>query len=198
MLRYLALNEADQRAFKAMAIPKDRYDAIEAALNELDAFSVVAPLAPTRVGIPANRLPVATELDEGGTKARADFMPLQKRLRALDQAAGAWVKNLIEESRGASVPIAPWPKKDGTRRGWHLLDGVITLAEGGHDDDEMVRELAATAGESDAPYFAKTAGQAVGILDANEALTFASMCTVLVANVAALPEMRPRPEGTAA
>jgi hypothetical protein len=124
-------------------------------------------------------------------------MPLQKRLKALDQAAGAWVKNLIEESRGASVPIAPWPKKDGTRRGWHLLDGVITLAEGGYDDDEMVRELAATAADSDAPYFAKTAGQAVGILGIHEAITLAALCSVLCDNPAAV-DVRARPEGTAA
>jgi hypothetical protein len=118
-------------------------------------------------------------------------------LKALDQAAGAWVKNLIEESRGASVPIAPWPKKDGTWRGWHLLDGVITLAEGGHDDDEMARELAATAADSDAPYFAKTAGQAVGILGVDEAITFASHCFMLCRDPASF-DIRPRPEGTAA
>jgi hypothetical protein len=194
MVRYLGLNDEDRAAFKAMKLAKDDLDAIERALVELDAFSVVTPLAPTRVGIPANHppMPIATELDEGGTKARADFMPLQKRHKVLDQAARAWVKSLIEDSRGASVPIAPWPKRDGTRRGWHLLDGVITLAEGGHDDDEMARELAATAADSDAPYFAKTAGQAVGILSYQEAVTFASHCFMLCRDPASF-DIRPRP-----
>jgi hypothetical protein len=195
LARYTSLNVDDKMAFRAKGIDRDDLDAIEAALTELDAFSVVVPLTPTVRAIPANRpkMPIASELDEGGVRPRADYVPLQERLKALEQAAGSWVKNLIEESRGASVPIAPWPKKDGTRRGYHLLDGVITLAEGGHDDDELVRELAATAADSDAPYFAKTAGQAVGILSVNEALTFAAYCSTLCHDVAVLPSMRPRP-----
>jgi hypothetical protein len=125
---------------------------------------------------------------------QAKYDELERRLQALDQAAKSWVKNLIEESRGASVPIAPWPKKDGTRRGWHLLDGIITLAEGGHDDDEMARELAATAADSDAPYFAKTAGQAVGILGVNEAVTFATFCSALAVDpLVVADKIRPRP-----
>jgi hypothetical protein len=195
MARYWQLSDDDQKAYRAKKIPKDDLDAIEAALTELDAFSVVVPLTPTVRAIPANRpkMPIASELDEGGVRPRADFEPMVERHKALEQSARSWVKNLIEESRGASVPIAPWPKKDGTRRGYHLLDGVITLAEGGHDDDEMVRELAATAADSDAPYFAKTAGQAVGILSVNEALLFATLCAVLCADVALLPELRARP-----
>jgi hypothetical protein len=195
MVRFMNLNDEDRGAFKAMKLAKDDLDAIEAALTELDAFSVVVPLTPTVRAIPANRpkMPIASELDEGGVRPRADFEPMVERHKALEQSARSWVKNLIEESRGASVPIAPWPKKDGTRRGYHLLDGVITLAEGGHDDDEMVRELAATAADSDAPYFAKTAGQAVGILSVNEALLFATLCAVLCADVALLPELRARP-----
>jgi hypothetical protein len=117
---------------------------------------------------------------------------------ALEQTAKSWVTNLVEESRGASVPIGPWPKSDGTRRGYHLLDGVITLAEGGFDKDDTVRELAATAADSDAPYFAKTAGQAVGILNVNEALTFAALCSVVVDDEADVPAIRPKPEGAAA
>jgi hypothetical protein len=200
MVRFMNLNDADRAAFKAMKLAKDDLDAIDRALTELDAFSVVVPLTPTVRAIPANRpkMPIASELDEGGVRPRADYVPLQERLKVLDQAAGSWIKNLIEESRGASVPIAPWPKSDGTRRGYHLLDGVITLAEGGHDDDEMVRELAATAADSDDPYFAKTAGQAVGILSVNEALVFASLCSALCVDVASLPELRVRPDGTAA
>jgi hypothetical protein len=200
MVRYLALNDADQAAFKAKKLPKDDLDAIEKALDELDAFSVCIPLTPTYVGIPANRppMPIASELDEGGVKVRAKFQPLIDRHLALEQTAKSWVTNLVEESRGASVPIGPWPKSDGTRRGYHLLDGVITLAEGGHDDDELARELAATAADSDAPYFAKTAGQAVGILNVNEALTFASLCSALVHDGYLTLEVRRKPEGTAA
>jgi hypothetical protein len=200
MVRYLALNDADQAAFKAKKLPKDDLDAIEKALDELDAFSVCIPLTPTYVGIPANRppMPIASELDEGGVKVRAKFQPLIDRHLALEQTAKSWVTNLVEESRGASVPIGPWPKSDGTRRGYHLLDGVITLAEGGFDKDDTVRELAATAADSDAPYFAKTAGQAVGILNVNEALTFAALCSVVVDDEADVPAIRPRPEGAAA
>jgi hypothetical protein len=216
MLRYHALTDDDQLAFRARQIPKDDLDAIEKALDELkDPLSVVVPLTPTHVATNANAveriaaamkeafplrppMPIASELDEGGVRPRADYEPLQGRLRALEQAAGSWVKNLIEESRGASVPIAPWPKKDGTRRGYHLLDGVITLAEGGFDKDDTVRELAATAADSDAPYFAKTAGQAVGILNVNEALTFAALCSVVCDEKAPVPFVRPKPEGTAA
>jgi hypothetical protein len=216
MLRYHALTDDDQLAFRARQIPKDDLDAIEKALDELkDPLSVVVPLTPTHVATNANAveriaaamkeafplrppMPIASELDEGGVRPRADYEPLQGRLRALEQAAGSWVKNLIEESRGASVPIAPWPKKDGTRRGYHLLDGVITLAEGGFDKDDTVRELAATAADSDAPYFAKTAGQAVGILNVNEALTFASLCAALVHDGYLTLEVRRKPEGTAA
>jgi hypothetical protein len=206
LLRHMALCEADA-SFKRewdrrkVEIDTTDLDAVEKLMTEVaDPFSVVVPLTPTVRAIPANRppMPIASELDEGGVRPRADYVPLQERLKALEQAAGSWVKNLIEESRGASVPIAPWPKADGTRRGYHLLDGVITLAEGGFDKDDTVRELAATAADSDAPYFAKTAGQAVGILNVNEALTFAALCSVVCDEKAPVPFVRPKPEGTAA
>jgi hypothetical protein len=141
-------------------------------------------------------LPTLYDIDEGTTIPRKDFDLLRTAHAALADERRRWVGDIISQSRRAAVSIAPWPGTDSTVRGFELLAGLITLAGGnGTDDNELATELAATAHGSDMPFTAATAGQAVGILDATQAATFADLCQAVVDNPATV-DVRQRPAVT--
>jgi hypothetical protein len=152
-----------------------------------DPFDGLEPLAPTHVGIKANARPVTlADLDQGASIPDADFDPLRKI--PLDAAAQSWLRGVITDAGGKGVAI----KGQLHARSFDLLRGLVTLASHGHGEDELARELAATALGSDEPFFATTVGQAVGILDAAQASRFAALCVALCDDVTSV-ELRQRP-----
>jgi hypothetical protein len=154
-----------------------------------DPFDGLEPLAPTHVGIKANARPVTlADLDQGAPIPDADFDPLRTVTATLDAAAQSWLKGIITDAGGKGVAI----KGQLHARSFDLLRGLVTLARHGHGEDEMARELAATALGSDDPFFAGTTGQAVGILDAAQASRFAALCVALCDDVTSV-ELRQRP-----
>jgi hypothetical protein len=160
-----------------------------AAGPEADPFDGLEPLAPTHVGIKANARPVTlADLDQGASIPDADFDPLRKVTATLDAAAQTWLKGVITDAGGKGVAI----KGQLHARSFDLLRGLVTLARHGHGEDEMARELAATALDADDPFFATTVGQAVGILDAPAASRFAALCVALCDDVTSV-ELRQRP-----
>jgi hypothetical protein len=73
-------------------------------------------------------------------------------------------------------------KEARTARRYHILWGLVTLAEADALDEDAVRILTSTALDSDAAQFPTvTAGHALGALDATTAQTFADLCAVLAA-----------------
>lgn len=187
--RYQALSDEDKRRYtEAKAgIDTGDLDAVERLLDEVDAFSVVVPLTPVAAMVEARRPVTLDDLDQGAAVANEDFEPLRAAVKALDAPARSWLEDVIVRAGGAGVAM-----KATHMRSFDLLRGLVELARHGHDDDELARELAATALGDVSPFFATTAGQAVGILAAPQARTFAELCVAFCADVASV-DLRLRP-----
>lgn len=205
--RYRALSDDDKRRFIARQAEIPRYpgdrdlDAMERLLDEIDPFSGLNSLTPTYSAIQANRRlgdvglrdvkvrkPVTLEdLDCGEPMEDDEFEFLRSEVALLEPMRQSWLRNVIATAGGAGVAI-----KATHRRSYDLLRGLVCLARDGHDDDQLVRELAATALESDEPFYATTVGQAVGILAAPTAARFAVLCVALCDDVASV-DLRTQP-----
>ncbi len=198
--RYQKLSANDQRRFLTLDFDEANLDEVEGALNAVDPYATVIPPAPPAPpAVPRYwpaALPTLYDIDEGALILRKSFDPLRTAHAVLADERRRWVGDIISQSRRAAVSIAPWPNADSTVRGFELLAGLIALAGGdGTDDDELVVELAATAHGSDMPFAASTAGQAVGILNATQAATFADLCRNVVDDVTSV-DVRQRPTVT--
>jgi len=194
--RYKALSDDDKQRFLALDAGFD-LDAVEAALNSVDPFTVVIPPTPPAPPAPPAppMLPVLSELDEGASVPRKDFDVLRDAHAALPDDRRRWVGDIISQSRRADVSIAPWPGEPGTVRIFELLAGLIALAGGVYVDNQLVVELAAEAYGTDLPFHASTAGQAVGILDGADPATFAELCRAVVDDPASV-DIRLHPAAT--
>jgi hypothetical protein len=146
------------------------------------------PDAEQHRGHPRQKPVTLADLDQGAPIPDADFDPLRKVTATLDAAAQSWLKGVITDAGGKGVAI----KGQLHARSFDLLRGLVTLARRGHGEDELARELAATALKADDPFHVPTVGQAVGILDAAQASRFAALCVALCDDVTSV-ELRQRP-----
>lgn len=115
------------------------------------------------------------EHDEGRTLEPDSFVPLEALHASLPTEAQNWFHGIVAEADRASVPFRGRHTK--TLRRYELYRGLLLLAQGGGDADEIVRALVALALDTDAPlYPCITTGHAVGAMGATEAEKFAGLC----------------------
>jgi hypothetical protein len=202
--RFGLLPDDAKAEFKARNIAADDLDAIEEALNDLDPFSAkntaaaraetAAVVAAVKTVTPPERV-VVTPPDEGGPGDVSAFRILESRFMALSEVGRSWIGGIARDALVAGMPFGAGDTK--TVRRFEIYRGLITLAERGHDDPaedgELVRSLVATAVGSDDPYMPMfTVGHVVGAMSADEAATFARLCSSLCDDVTSV-DIRQRP-----
>lgn len=111
--------------------------------------------------------------DEGATVSDADFEPLQRHYGALDAAGRGWIGGLVEESiRGGRSFHAAGCR---TLRRWHLIRGLVLLAERGETDTDALRELLSSIIGERVTWESVTTGQLLGSLGVEDAARFAGL-----------------------
>jgi hypothetical protein len=163
--RYRGLCDDDQARFRALAPEPDDLDAVEAALDSVDPFMIVAERVPAAPIVPTV---VPEPLDEGPDDVtEAEYDALRSRFYELDPAVQMWANSLL---LGGDFSL----QRRRSRRRLHLYTALLTLAENGYadpDHDEHVRSLVWEAsGHDDAVLFANVStGAALGSLDCRQA-----------------------------
>ena len=173
--RFRLLSDDDRARFRALGVDRDDLDAVEAALNAVNAE--VEP--PILEFINFKKRPTVAPADEGATLDVEAFAPLREAHRTLNPATVSWIGELVDQSRRAGVSFHAAEARTERRLG--IGRGLVALAVAGYDDDLLVRQLAATAALDEsllAPGL--SAGAAVGSLDAEQATKFAGICELVV------------------
>jgi len=188
--RFGLLDDDAKAAFRARQLDPDDLDAIEVALDELDPFSqrnteaTAPPPAPRPE--PVRPAPtVGTPPDEGAPGDPAAFKVLEAKFTALEPTVRSWIGGIARQAMDAGAPFGAGNTK--TVRRFEIYRGLLALAEHGHDDDELVRELVATATESDSAFHPTyTTGYVVGAMHADQARRFADLSVALCDDVTAV------------
>jgi hypothetical protein len=173
--RYNGLCDDDKARFRALTIPPDDLDAVEAGLDQVDPFmETVAPVPATPI-VP-NVIPLRP--DEGDEVSVREYNQLEARYTDLGPAEQMWMSALVI---GADANMG----RRRSRRRYHLYVALLTLAEHGYadpDHDEHVRSLVWEAsGRDDAVLFANvTVGAAMGSLNVTRAQGLAVLALSLV------------------
>lgn len=164
LARYAALSEDAQRRFKAQGVPKDDLDAIERALDEVDAFQTVAPLTEPKPPAETHqpRMPVA----------EADKLALIEHVRAsnVKDIINAWVSDGKAAGHPWNVMASPYVDN------WERTRAALRLAVACSDDAgtsvdlDCVRELLRAAiGDPAGEWPAITVGSVIGQLTIEQA-----------------------------
>lgn len=167
--RYDQLDPTAQATFRARNIDRDNLDAIEQALDGLTASD-----------------------DEGGEPDPVTLEGLRARFDQLEQRNRKLIGTIVTESRAATVSFHLQERR--TIRRADIYTGLVTLAEHGHvDNDELIRELAATVLGSDTAFLpTMTVGCTLGTMTATNAAAFAAACRQLCDDITSL-DLRRRP-----
>ena len=133
--------------------------------------------APTRAEV---LVQLGTSPDEGRTDGGvARFNALRSRydLACDDEAVHAWLTILQHDAKAAGVGFHLLGHH--TQRRYHIVSGLVTLAERSADSDDTVRSIVASI-IGDVAFFAGvTTGAVLGSLGAAEARTFSARCDQL-------------------
>jgi hypothetical protein len=145
----------------------------------------VAPAAHPAPAQPAPPTPqeqlamLRREPAEGPAVAEAKFVELETRFTTLPDLALRAVAFVDQQARQARVPFRARDVK--TARRFHILDGLITLAEFDGDPNELPANLRAVLEHVDgigthARLPAPTLGHLVGSMNVTDAAQFADLC----------------------
>ena len=156
-----------------------------AAVMHIAAFHDVAaerPPAPLRPLVEASTLPTAP--DEGDDVTDAAVEELKLRYAALDPAARSWVEGIVGEAKRRNLDMRL--RDHPTSRRWHLLAGLVTLADGYDNDDAVRGILAPIIGAELADSKSFSLGQLVGCCSAPDASRFRDVAVCLAEGSASM------------
>lgn len=170
LARYDRLDDTGKARFRAANVNRDDLDAIE---HTLDTIAAATP-------------------DEGGDAHPAEIEQLRQQFDLLDQRSRNLIGSIVKDADAAGVPFLLKDRRSARRHGLYL--GLVTLARHGHvDNDELIRELAATILGTDTAFTpTMTVGCALGGMNADQAATFAATCQQLVDDITSV-DLRHRP-----
>lgn len=137
--RYRSLLDHQQRQFANLGIHPDDLDAIEEALDQIDAYAHIAEVRPYRPKLGGNPT-TSAPLDEGPLADDADVVGLRRAWYLLEIEQSDWVRTVVECAGNLSVQQRP------THRRVRIGMALVKLAAAGWHDDEL---LAACCRSSD-------------------------------------------------
>ena len=158
-------------------------DAEDAAPEPEPPLPVPGQPSPDLVAIAEARRTLTERPDEGADRSgwdhQSEWDDLERRWKALDDAFRSWAANIKTNAHQHHAGF--FAQHAQTERTWHLNRALVTLAEAGHDDDDVIRVLVAHVLDTDVPLMpAIGAGHALGSCNAEQAARVAWLADSLV------------------
>jgi hypothetical protein len=161
--------------------------------DDLDRVEWLVDDSESRLSLPFNGLPpapvarpkvtprpaaVVIDPDEGPDATDEQVAQLRARYDALDDAARAWIGQLVTEGTQAGATFHL--RTNRSMRALRIVRGLVSLAAAGADDAEAVRSMVAKALDDDIALRPSVPlGAALAMLNAIQAAMFAGMAAAL-------------------
>ena len=158
-------------------VAKDDLDGIEQILADVAVFAdAVAPPRPAKTSDAPAPVVADAPVDEGADIGDGDIAAIRSALEGLDPSARSWVTAI-----GARIRLDPSTGGVASVRRFELLRGLIALAGGGFDDEDVLRGAVGVIIGDDAHRYAIEADRLVASLGVDDAARFARICDVIAA-----------------